>query len=113
MNFTNNAIKMISVKQLWVRFPKGFNKFDHFYKSLGENIPQLCSYDGGVGIEQIYCVEKNTDIEKICKNYEIVQFSTCNFMTEESKFNNKYQIVNNYNWRDKTAQPYKLIKIIE
>ena len=113
MNFANNASKMISVKQVWIRFPPGFNKFDDFYKSLGHDIPQLCRYDGGVGIEQIYCIGKDTEIEKICKNYKITLFTTCDFMTEESKFNNKYQILPNSNWRDKTVQPYKLEKFRE
>ena len=90
----------IVVKQLWVKFPKGFgnpdsfqNRLDVFYKTLGNNIPRYLQYEG-TGMQYIFCVDKVLDTTTICTNYGIDRFSTSEFTTEKEKFN--YQLLKKY-----------------
>ena len=102
---------MMIVKQLWVRFPYGFNKYDEFYKSLGDNIPQFSEYEG-TGIQKSYCIRKEIDVKDICKKYRITEFSTIDFLTDESKFNNQHKIYTCYKTiKERDDQPYILEKV--
>ena len=91
----------MQVTQLWVKFPENFYninfniKFDEFYKALGNNIPKYLQYEGD-GVQYIFCVNNMLDVNTICSKYEITDYSTCNFITEEEKFTFEYEIIPNY-----------------
>jgi len=87
---------MISVKSLWTIFPKGFKKYDEFYKALGNDIPLYYDLDGGIGIEKLFCISKYLNVEKICKDFDVLDYTTTDFITEENKFNNNHYIHEHY-----------------
>lgn len=100
---------MISVKQLWVRFPKGFTKYNEFYASLGSNIPKYCDLDGGVGIQKEYCVDRHIDVKSIVGKFGITDYSEQLFNTPIETFNNQHKISYNYKL-EKDQEPYILVK---
>lgn len=107
----NQASLSLTVKQLWVRFPSGFDKYDEFYKCLGNDIPKYCIYDGGRGVQHSYCVSKYLNVSEVCKDFGIEDYKTVEFLIEEDNFNNKYEIHTNYaTWGVKDSQPYTLVK---
>ena len=95
----NNIIDNTSiiVKKLWIRFPREFHdynfdeKFEEFYKTLGVNIPKYFKYKDD-GIQYIFCIDKNLDINIICAKFGIKEFSSNKFITNKERFNFRYQI---------------------
>jgi len=101
----------IIVRQLWVRLPHPFNyKLNEFYATLGSNIPKYLGYEG-TGIQYIFCVDKNLEVENICKKFGINEYSVSTFETDSDKFNCDHQIHPTYS-RDPKEQDYKLSKHI-
>jgi hypothetical protein len=94
----------ITVRQLWVKFSKEFGRnldtnIANFYRDLGTNIPRYLVYEGE-GIQYIFCVKPELDVNAVCARYPISRYSTSEFITEEARFNSKHQIQPTYDKRE-------------
>ncbi len=97
-----------TVGALWIRLPSGFTnqKFDKFYKALGDNVPQYCQLEGS-GAQFIFCIDLLLNFSSLCEEYGITQYHLTQFDIEQEQFNSQHQIHCVYGNKE-----YELRKII-
>lgn len=66
---------------------------------FGKNIPRFSQYEGGrMGfITNLFCVDENIDVDKICKKYECQMGLPEKMRIENTMYNSDYTIYNTYN----------------
>ncbi len=82
------------------------------YKEFGENIPhfyplEMSCYNGS---QYLCCVDETVDFESICEKYDYRCYPAFKFKIDSNKYNDQYQIQQNYFNKE---QPYILEKYIE
>ncbi len=71
------------------------NSITKLYEEFGTNIPYFSLLDGGDynGLQYLCCADRSIDYEAICDKYKYKYYPAYKFEVEESKFNNKFQIL--------------------
>jgi hypothetical protein len=65
---------------------------EHLYTEFGENIPKYLEYDGGSGLNILYCVDASTNIIEICDKYNVKVYILNTMEFDDSIYNNTFTI---------------------